>query len=43
MSNGFLGAGDLYIDRRDSDGNLTGLKLIGSGKFELNTESEMKE
>ncbi len=43
MDNGFLGAGDLYIDRRDSNGNLTGLKLIGAGKFELHTESELKE
>ena len=40
---GFLGAGDLYIDRRDSSSNLTGLQLIGAGKLELFAEAELKE
>ena len=43
MGDGFLGAGDLYLDRRDSSGNLTGLRLVGTGKFELNPEAEVKE
>ena len=39
----FLGAGNLYLDRLASDGTSQGLKQVSVSKFELSTESELKE
>jgi len=41
---GFLGAGDLLIDRLADDGSNTGFVLVGNAtKFAINEESETKE
>ncbi len=44
MSDSFLGSGRVFIDRLSDAGVPTGLKIAGAcTKFEINTESEMKE
>ncbi len=44
MSDSFLGAGRVFIDRLTDAGEPSGLKIAGSvTKFELNPESEIKE
>ncbi len=44
MSDSYLGAGDLYINRLNEDGSGTGFYLAGNAiKFEIKAESEIKE
>ena len=44
MSDSFLGSGRVFIDRLSDAGVPTGLKIAGAcTKFEINTESELKE
>ncbi|MEO5376437.1 MAG: hypothetical protein H7832_01430 [Magnetococcus sp. DMHC-6] len=41
---GFLGSGDLYMDRLDEDGNSTGLMDVGNAtKLMISEETEIKE
>jgi hypothetical protein len=41
---GFLGAGDVYIDRLDTDGNPTGLRLLGNvSKFSIAEAGDIKD